>query len=184
VNSLNHRRLRNWEPFDEISLRIIPRYKTSGLSGDEWRQHVQIEFKHKGEVVFSAGAGDMQSAYMMLGHHMLEQACPIPDRVIEIERDACDQPSCKEKAVGRYMLKRLTADNGEFLDMKEQYSTYYRQFCKKHARRGDCSREDADDNYEPLDGLKPEASSNIHESPSGFGGAFVIDGPWEEKVES
>ena len=89
---LYHRRLRDWEPFDEITMRVVPRYKTSGLSGDEWRQHVEVQFKHKGEVVHSFGASKMESALMLMGSHLMQETCPIPQRVIEIERGMCDQP--------------------------------------------------------------------------------------------
>lgn len=176
-NRLYHRRLPDWEAFDEITMRVIPRYKTSGLSGDEWRQHVEIEFFHKGQIVYSAGSSTMEAAILMLGTHFIKQQEPIPERVIEIESETCDQPSCREKAVGRYMPKKLTAKNGDWLDMGDQRLHYYRKFCKAHARRGDCSREDCDENYEPLDGLKPDDSSNVHESPSVFGGVIAIDGP-------
>lgn len=176
MNRLFHRRLPDWEAFDEIKMRVIPRYKTSGLSGDEWRQHVEIEFFHKGQVVYSAGSSTMEAAILLLGSHFIQQQEPIPTRVLEVERETCDQPSCREKPVGRYLLKKLTASTGEWLDMNEQSLHYYRQFCTKHARRGDCSREDCDANYEPMDGLKPSDSTNVVESPSVFGGAVVLEG--------
>lgn len=172
-----HKRLPDWEAFDEITMRVVPRYKTSGLSGDEWRQHVEVEFRFKGEKVGGFGARDMKAAAMLFGHHLLEQTCPIPERVIEIERAKCDQPSCTEPAVGRYLLKRLTSDRGEYLAQDEQSFAYYRQFCRKHARRGDCGREDSDANYEPLDDLRPDDSSNLIESPSAFGGVVELDAP-------
>lgn len=184
MNRIFQRRLSDWEAFDEINLRVIPRYKTSGLSGDEWRQHVEIEFFHKGQIVYSAGTSTMEAAILMLGTHFIQQQEPIPTRVIEVEGEMCDQPSCREKFVGRYMLKRLTAKNGEWLDMKDQSLVYYRKFCAKHARRGDCSREDCDENYEPMDTLKPDDSNNIHESPSAFGGAVVVDLPDGDEVRS
>ncbi len=46
-----HKRLRDFESFDEIRLKVVPRYKTSGLSGDEWRTGVLIEFMFKGQVI-------------------------------------------------------------------------------------------------------------------------------------
>lgn len=183
MNRLYQRRLRSWEPFDEITMRVVPRYKTSGLSGDEWRQHVQVEFKHKGEVVHSFGASTVEAALMLVGHHYLQATCPIPERVIEIERERCDQPSCQEKPVGRYLLKRLAADDGQWLADDESGFAYYRKFCRNHARRGDCGREDSDRNYEPLDGLKPEDSSNLIESPSVFGGAYTFNDP-DPEVQS
>jgi len=42
--------------FDEIRIRTIPRYKTSGLSGDEWRISMVTEFLRKGKVVHETTA--------------------------------------------------------------------------------------------------------------------------------
>lgn len=147
-----HKRLPDWEAFDEISLRVVPRYKMSGLSGDEWRQHIAIVFSHKGVPIVETGCRDMKTAILMLGTHFLQNQSPIADRVLELEQTSCDQPSCRAKIVTKRLLKRQTARDGEWLDMSQQHFRYYRQFCKEHARRGDCSREDSDDNYEPMDG--------------------------------
>lgn len=162
-----HRRLPEFESFDRIELQVVPRYKTSGMSGDEWRQHVSVKFYFKGEVVHETGWNGMRNALALLPGEWIRAQEPIPNRVIALEHEGkCDQPSCAEQAVGRFKLKRLTADNGDYLDMSEQHLSYYRQFCRKHLRRGDCGREDADDNYEPMDGIGPDSSSNVIESPS------------------
>ena len=165
--SLHHRRLRYWQPYDEVRIRIVPRYKTSGMSGDEWRQHAQIDFYFKGEIVHEDGARDVETAIMRLGHIFLDSTCPIPTRVIEIERTKCDQPSCQNDAVARFMINRQTADDGSWLDPSEkEWTDWYRQFCRVHLRRGDCGREDNDDNYTPLDGVTADESTNTQESPS------------------
>lgn len=171
---LFHERSRDFESFDQITFKVVPRYKTSGLSGDEWRQHVQVEFWFKGEVVHEAGFRDMRAALMLTPAEWVHAQEPIPDRVIALERDTCDQPSCAEKPVGRFVLKRRTDRGGQFLDEKDQHFGGYRKFCKKHLRRGDCSREDSDDNYVPLDGVTAEASTNVEESPSAV---VVVDVP-------
>jgi hypothetical protein len=162
-----HKRLNDFESFDKITLDVVPRYKTSGLSGDEWRQHVEVTFWFKGEKVHAAGFGKMHAALMMLGAEWIKAQEPIPERVIEIERDRCDQPSCTEKAVGRFKLKKLTSARGEFLaDREGGHAGYFRQFCRKHLRRGDCGLEDCDTNYEPLDGITAVDSTNTETSPS------------------
>ena len=162
-----HRRLPEFESFDRIELQVVPRYKTSDMSGDEWRQHVSVKFYFKGELVHETGWNSMRNALMLLSGEWVRAQEPIPSRVIEMEYSGlCDQPSCPNQAEGRFQLKRLTSDSGEYLDMADQRRPYYRQFCKRHMRRGDCSREDADDNYVPLDGVGPDQSTNITESPS------------------
>lgn len=166
-DKLWHKRLPEFESFDRIELQVVPRYKTSGLSGDEWRQHVSVKFFFKGEVVHETGWNTMRNALMLLAGEWLRAQEPIPSRIIEMEHEGlCDQPSCPNRAEGRFRLKRLTSDRGDYLDPADQHMQYYRQFCKRHLRRGDCSREDADDNYEPLDGIGPDASTNVVESPS------------------
>ncbi len=175
TRSLWHRRTRDWVAFDKITLEVVPRYKTSGMSGDEWRTGVALKFWFKGQLIEEEFRTSMEAAIRHLAVIHDEKTCPISDKIIAVEKTKCDQASCSADAVARFKLKRLTADDGEFLDMAEQYSDHYRQFCKQHLRRGDCSREDADDNYEPLDGMGPDQSSNVIESPASFGGFVVLD---------
>jgi hypothetical protein len=148
-----HKRHDDFAAFDRITLEIIPRYKTSGLSGDEWRQHVEVKFWFKGHEVHSFGSHDMEGAILLLGSEWLRQQSPIPNAVIKLEEDTCDQPSCVERPVARYVLKELFSRSGEKLDLADKHgATYYRKFCAKHGTRGDCGREDSDTNYtkEPL----------------------------------
>lgn len=163
-----HKRVSDFESFDRIELQVMPRYKTSGMSGDEWRQHVSVKFYFKGEVVHEAGWNSMQNALMFLPSEWIKAQEPIPSRVIEMEHEGlCDQPSCPNQAEGRFRIKRETSERGAWLHEEEtRYHQSYRQFCKRHLRRGDCGREDADDNYESLDGAKPDDSTNVVESPS------------------
>lgn len=175
--SMHHRRHRDFEAFDKITLEVVPRYKTSGLSGDEWRISVAIKFWFKGEVVHTSSARDMASALLLLGREFLEHQSPLPMRVIELERSGkCDQPGCDADSVSRYRFKRLCSARGEYLhDDENKYSDSYAQFCKRHLRRGDCGREDADDNYEVISGPGPDGSSNVIESPSAFGGVVEVE---------
>ena len=152
MNKPFHHRLRRFESFDEIKLKVIPRYKTSGLSGDEWRTGVAVTYVFKGEVIHERFYTSMEAAIMTLGSDWLRAQVPVPMRVIEMEGQGyCDQPSCSRTDTKKFRIKRRTSANGEFLDQIELSDLeYYRQFCPEHARRGDCSREDCDDNYEAL----------------------------------
>jgi len=177
VKNLHHKRLPDWETFDRITFEVVPRYKTSGLSGDEWRQHVEITFWHKGEAIVTAGARDMQSALLLAGAKYLENQGPIPNEVIKLDETLCDQPSCVRTAEGRFRIKEEFSERGFKLHADEsRYHDSYRQFCKKHVRRGDCSREDSDDNYEALDAATPGDSTNVEESPAGVA-AVSVDSP-------
>jgi hypothetical protein len=163
----HHMRLPDFESYDEIRLYVVPRFKTSGLSGDEWRQHVQVDFFFKGVKTFEFGCRDMNAAAMLLGARMLESYDHgISDEAIKLEESGvCDQPSCREKSVGRLLIKQRFV-RGEKLDESDSTLKWYRQFCAKHIKRGDCSREDCDSNYAPLDGVGADASTNKEESPS------------------
>ncbi len=37
------------QAFDEVRIRTVPRWKESGLSGDEWRISATVEFWRKGK---------------------------------------------------------------------------------------------------------------------------------------
>lgn len=174
----HHKRLGDWENYDRIEFKVVPRYKTSGMSGDEWRQHVEVTCYFKGEAVFSFGCRNMRVAAALLpGKMITESDNGIQDAVLKREDgDACDQPSCESKSIGRFLIKEAFGDRGEKLHPGDySHRNAYRQFCARHVRRGDCSREDCDDNYEPLDGITAESSTNIEESPSAFGGVIHVD---------
>ena len=173
TDRLYHKRHRDFEYYDRIEFGIVPRFKTSGLSGDEWRHTIVVRFYFKGVEVRLETYGDMKAAAAHLPGIFYSYE-PIPEAVIAREKDCCDQPGCEQKWVGRFELKRQTAPTGEWLDASESSLRYYRQFCLKHIERGDCSREDADRNYIPLDKAGPADSQNAEESPAVFGG--FIDG--------
>lgn len=167
MKRIHHKRHSDWEHFDHVEFKIVPRYKTSFMSGDEWRQHVEVTFSFKGEVIHSCGFRDMATAFHMAYGDFQRTNEAINDKVREMEcRGYCDQPSCKNKAVSRLKIKREFGDRGEILDQSHVYGESYRQFCAVHIQRGDCSREDCDDNYEVISGPGPDASTNVQESPS------------------
>ena len=178
TNKPHHKRLSDWEWYDRIEFKVIPRYKTSGLSGDEWRQHVEVTFFHKGTEVRSFGCHDMSIALALASGRMVEWSDEgVPDVILKMESDGiCDQPSCAKPSVGRLLIKEAFGGRGEKLHPDDYgHRNGYRQFCRTHIRRGDCSREDCDDNYEPLDGVTADDSTNLEESPSAFGGVIKLD---------
>ena len=46
-----HKRLRHFEAYDKIVIEQRPRFKTSGLSGDEWRTGVVVQLWFKGQMI-------------------------------------------------------------------------------------------------------------------------------------
>lgn len=174
-DKLWHRRLRRWEPYDSITIEQEPRLKTSGLSGDEWRTGVKVTLWFKGQAIVEEFYNSYDFALANVTALVTHHSEPIEKKVIDIERECCDQPSCAEKAVSVYALKKLFSEQGDPLDMSEMsHARYYRQFCARHLYRGDCSREDCDSNYEVLSGPGPHDSQARpeDESPSGV---VVVD---------
>lgn len=162
------------QAFDEIRLVTVPRYKTSGLSGDEWRIHVAIQFYRKGKMVHEVGMRDMEVATASLGYHYLN-AIDDGKAYFAGEGDACDQEGCSETATVFYRKKAEYSREGHKSDPYEyDKNPLIRQFCQRHSKRGDCGLDDSDANYELLDG-KPQDQRQVDVKPSIFGG--IIGNP-------
>jgi hypothetical protein len=154
---LYHKRLAEFEMYDEIRLVMEERWKESELSGSEYRYSCGIQLFFKGILVKTEGARDMNAAIMLLGWYKLCGKDPyagIPIEVQDQEKLCCDNIHCANPATKWFTLKRETSARGEWLEKEDGASVSYRQFCDRHAHRGDCSREDADDNYTAIP--KPE----------------------------
>jgi hypothetical protein len=135
--------------FDEIRIRTVPRYKTSGLSGDEWRISMVTEFYRKGVIIAETQSGSS-----------MEAACGLLyGRLIKLQDDGegyyagdgihCDQEGCSEKATNVFKIKkRFCVGGGNCGQEKKNYGDQHRCFCDKHKTRGDCDLEDNDANYE------------------------------------
>ena len=151
-----HRRHHDDELIDEVHITCVPRFKTSYISGDEWRVSYEVELKKKGDVLYTKRYNKMDSAVAHLAWLMrtfMEQSSEeIPGFIQHInrEKNLCAQVGCPEEATVFFKLKRLTAKNGSFLDMTDEFGNYMRGFCEKHKKRGNSDREDNDQNYESL----------------------------------
>ena len=145
---------------DEVRIQTIPRYKTSGLSGDEWRVSVRVQLLRKGCVVAERGYGTIDAAVAFLPGFLIERrelGCMDPPETESL----CFQPGCSEPAVSEYRLRKEYCQRGHasepaFADMR-------RKFCQKHLQRGDCGLEDADANYEVVSGPGPDEASGCGE---------------------
>lgn len=143
----HHKRLSGFEVYDKITMEVVPRFKTSSLSGDCWRTSINVTFWFKGMEVRSAIFQDMQTAVLLLGHAYFS---PWSETGIEkVEKDRCDQPGCSKPRRQRYVLKREYSAQGELIDATDTSGDpQWRQFCEDHKDRGDCDREDCMTNYE------------------------------------
>jgi len=141
-----HRALRpDAQAFDEVRIVTVPRWKSSGLSGDEWRISAKIEFYRKGKLIrdvdhfhdIETACGFAYSAY--------HAAIGNGDAYFGGEGDTCDQEGCPRNSSVTYRLKKKFCRDGH--ESEPMWPTI-RKFCAEHARRGDCGLEDADRNYE------------------------------------
>lgn len=165
---------RDWEGVDEITIRQVPRFKTSRLSGDEWRVHAVVTFKRKGKVVYERPFHRIFEAASFLPWLL---NCELVDNTTH-ERglfghyeDECAQPGCEAPSVNHYRLKKVYASQGDGplpYDGEE-----YRAFCEAHSVRGDCGMEDNDKNYELVKGTGHKTLNPSKVSPPAFGG--IID---------
>lgn len=140
------------QAFDEIRIVTVPRYKTSGLSGDEWRISARIDFYRKGEKVHESGG--LRNVETAVGFLYAEhaRACDDGAAYFASVKDRCDQEGCAEQATVLYRKKLDYCASAHPTDPCALFPDRItvRQFCEKHKRRGDCSFDDADSNYERI----------------------------------
>lgn len=144
------------QPFDEVRIVTVPRYKESGMSGDEWRISAKIQLLRKGKVVFEDHRGNIEAAARHLAW-IIDKATDDGKAYFGGEGDTCDQEGCSDKATVTYRVKRTycsTCGKTERGSTEEEVArtlsggNSIRQFCERHKRRGDCGIDDADSNYE------------------------------------
>jgi hypothetical protein len=156
-----HRRHHDDKIIDEFDLKPKLRYKSSGLSGDEWRVSYELTIKRKGTILFQRSYHTPQDAI----HHMpwLMRAMfeggiegfdeKAWEQRIADDETTCAQPGCGEPGTVCYQFKDIYAPNGEGpLPNEDAPYPYVTQFCAAHSTRGDCGREDAESNYIKLSG--------------------------------
>ena len=161
-----YKRHRDDEFCDEIRLKVVPRFKTSGLSGDEWRTSVRIELLRKGEVFASTSSSKMQFALLILGGFYLKSHEPVPETMIERDKGKCDQPGCPEDAVNHYKKKvEHHGSSGHTAPVSKDREVRCK-FCARHSERGDSNLEDNHENLVLVKG-DGEVDKNLNdESPA------------------
>jgi hypothetical protein len=132
------------QAFDEIRIITVPRYKMSGLSGDEWRIHAEAQFYRKGKLIFSEVCRDTQTAAGLL-YSWYVKACDDAKGYFAGDGATCDQEGCCEPATVRLRRKASYCREGHQAPVSDV--SLYRHFCERHKTRGDCGLDDADANY-------------------------------------
>lgn len=141
------------EIIDRVEIICVPRFKTSGLSGDEWRVSYLVKLQRKGRVMYSRPYNTMSDAAAHLPW-LLRTWSELPDEEIpewikQIDRDktTCHQPGCSDPAAITYRVKTLFSREGYPQPEADRYGENHRAFCARHAKRGNASMEDSDSNY-------------------------------------
>lgn len=157
----HNRRHEDDEYIDDVRIDLVPRFKTSGLSGDEWRISARIRFFRKGHVVWQRQFTSMQTAVSALPWFWIaaSEGADWEHLSREQERQVCQQPGCSEPAVKWYRFKKIRdcRQSGHMKDPGPSFE-YVTGFCARHAHRGDCGLEDCDSNYEVIGGGNSQAS--------------------------
>jgi len=134
------------QAFDEVKIFTVPRYKMSGLSGDEWRISATLQFMRKGVVIHEESYRNVQAALVFAAGDAL-RACDDGKGWFASVDDLCDQEGCAVPATVRYKKKQNICREGHAVYMSPEGD--FRQFCDTHKERGDCGLDDADLNYVP-----------------------------------
>jgi hypothetical protein len=173
-------RLRTDEGFDEVRIRTIPRFKSSGLTGSMWRTSVEVQLLRKGRVLQTAHFANLRTAAAYLSH-LIGSTIEHPDfDWPKDDHEFCQQPGCSEKKEVEFALSSSFCEycsECTVRNLKDEGMDYRRGFCKKHAYRGDQHADDSDRNYTVISGEPPKPGDVTEEdlSESVFGGAVEAD---------
>ncbi len=163
------------EAVDEIKMKMVPRFKTSDMSGDEWRVSCLIEFFRKGKKVYERSFHSIENAAKflpwVLDVEMIEgQDAPSPG-LFSADLKECFQTGCSEPSTNVYRLKQIYSDDGDG-PLPDNGFEHRRAFCQKHSHRGNSDMEDSDANYELVEGTGEKVIAPEDVSPSAFGGTI------------
>ena len=163
------------QAFDEVRIVTVPRYKTSGLSGDEWRISARVELIRKGKVVHTESYRNVEVAARFLAFAWA-QACDYGKAYYAGIEGFCDQEGCAEPPTVTLRKKEefATENPREWHRPAPEYSSI-RRFCARHARRGNAGFDDSDLNYEVISG--EPAPNAKDERPATFGGVIDLSEP-------
>lgn len=122
---------------DEVHLRVVPRFKSSELSG-EWRHSFEAVAYRKGRELGSWAR--LEWALMRLGPWLQDELSPIENPALT--EDLCMQPGCAMPYTVEYRLMSRGCGS------HDRYTDDYR-FCDDHARDSDL--DDMDSIYQRIE---------------------------------
>lgn len=180
-NRISFKRHEDDDWIDEVRITTVPRYKTSGLSGDEWRFSALVQLFRKGHVLYERSFSKLHYAIDFLSAIQHEYSDNgrgsenVDGENVDFDR-YCFNPGCKEDGVVEYeLIDEYIPRYGIKEEKRSWRGSVRRRFCEAHAQRGDCGLEDSDINYTLISappGWKGNADLGAKqaESPSVFAG--------------
>jgi hypothetical protein len=162
--------------FDEVRITTVPRFKSSYLSGGQWRISGKVELMRKGRVVHEEYMGNVENCVKALSWFWMRAGDEGKAFYGGGENGTCDQEGCAEQATVFYRVKtkycRTDPHNHPKKELDDELNI--RQFCERHSKRGDSDFDDMDENYELIDGtiVKPR-EEDIKKSV--LGGVVSLD---------
>lgn len=174
--TINYKALSDDEGVDRIEIVATPRYKTSGMSGDEWRVGAVVRFYRKDEQVHEDFRTSLAAAVRHLPYLLDGVLSESKKALWGVTEHECHQYGCADPAEIIVRLRQEFARNGDGPLPDLGYWENRRAFCRRHGVRGDSDREDCDDNYETVAGpaAAPQADD---ESPASVQIIDLRDGP-------
>lgn len=141
------------EPIDHVEIAVTPRFKTSDISGDAWRTSAVVRLYRKGILVHERAVNNVANAAALLPSLLLNVIEGPDNEGLDAARQqtegSCMQPGCRDPGIVLRRLRSLYCGEGH---ARTPGADYVRLFCQRHSGRGDCNLEDADANYETVDG--------------------------------
>lgn len=150
LHNYRHVPHRDSQIFDRVDIQTKYRYKESYMSGDEWRYSAVMTIYYKDQEVFSATFRDVETA-MQIGYGAFVLCNENGKYQVPNTKYLCDQEGCSQEANHYFQILERFDNEGNILKKPYEDETInFRKFCTKHKHRGDCSLEDADDNYQEI----------------------------------
>lgn len=155
------------QPYDEIRIVTVPRFKESHASGSEWRTSKKIQILRKGIVIDDDLTRDAVNNDVVGGAMESWRLIELIEEILKYnllhlcqnkhhigEGNLCDQESCAKEASVTYRVKKefffYRGEPSEINPQAKDARPLVRKFCAEHAKRGDCGIDDCDDNYEQM----------------------------------
>ena len=175
--------------FDKVTITTKPRYKTSHISGNQWRIGAEVTISYKGRTLWETlDVTNVSTALQTLARDLYTDdfLMALNDKV-NVD-DLCDQEGCDQPWTHVYRMKNDVcvhcATKKPATDGVINSRPALRKFCERHAQRGNQGLEDVQDNYEVVStpdgqkaGTEPIASTlTTDESRAGFAGTITADG--------